>query len=210
MRFKACFALLVLLLQTQIAGAAMAVDEVRGLLEKMGEDEVWGEAVFADGRVRSFRVGVVGPDSVAVVEVVGALQERPAAYALGEFRSLRELGAHRIQPRRAAFQPQKSGLVACLLEAVVPGAGYFYIGQNKQGLALLGLTVVAAGTAIATGESAAAGWVPISVWIKISSLTNLRDQVRAINGSGLAASMELGTMRGREAMVPGVRFNLAF
>ena len=61
MCFKACFALLSLLLQVQIVAAVMDVDEVRGRLEKMGADEVWGEAVFADGRVRSFRVGVVGP-----------------------------------------------------------------------------------------------------------------------------------------------------
>ena len=211
MCFKACFALLSLLLQVQIAAAVMDVEEVRGLLEKMGADEVWGEAVFADGRVRSFRVGVVGPDSVEVVEVIGALQERPAAYALGEFRSLRELGVHRIQPRRAAYQPQKSGLVALLYEAVVPGAGYFYIGQNKQGLALLGLTAVAVGTAFATGESGAAGWVPISVWIKFSSLTNLRDQVRAINASSLAVKVELGAMQGRAAgAVPAVRVSLIF
>lgn len=210
MVYRALLALLVLLIQAQIVGAAMEVEQVRGLLQKMQDDEVWGEAVFADGRVRSFRVGVMAEDSVEVVEVVGALQERPAVYGLAEFRSLRELGEYRIQPRRAVFQPQKSGLVAFLLEAAVPGAGYFYIGQNKQGLALLGLAAAAAGTAIATGESTAAGWVPISVWIKVSSLTNLRDQVQAINASGMAASIELGAIQGREDTVPALRLNLAF
>ena len=56
----------------------------------------------------------------------------------------------------------------------------------------------------------AAGWVPISVWIKISSLTNLRDQVRAINASGMRASVEVGAWQGQVAAVPGVRINLAF
>ena len=207
---RALLALSVLLIQAQIAGAAMEVEQVRGLLEKIQNDETWGEAVFTDGRVRSFRVAAMAEDSVEVVEVVGALQERPAAYSMNEFRSLRELGKYRIQPRRAAFQPQKSGFTAYLLEAVVPGAGYFYIGQKKQGLALLGLTAIAASTAFATGESAAAGWVPILTWIKISSLTNLRDQVRAINASSMEASMELGALQGREETVPALRFNLAF
>ena len=200
-------AALLLFLSAQIAAAAMDTEEVRRLLEKMAAEEVWGEAVFEDGRVRSFRVEAIEADSVAVIEVIGALQERPGAYALGEFSSLRELGTKRVQPRRAAFQPQKSGLVALVLEAVVPGAGYLYIGQHKQALALLGLTTVAVGTAFATGEDTAAGWVPISVWIKISSLTHLRDQVRAINAVGM--SVELGALQG-QAMVPGVRVNMAF
>ena len=203
-------AALLLLLSVQIAAAAMDAEEVRGLLEKMARDGAWGEAVFEDGRVRSFRVESIEADSVAVVEVIGALQERPEVYALGEFRSLRELGAQRVQPRYAAFQPQKSGLVALVLEAVVPGAGYFYIGQQKQALALLGLTAAAVGTAFATGEDTAAGWGPISVWIKISSLTNLRDQVRAINASGMWASVAVGAWQGQVSAVPGVRINLAF
>jgi len=207
---RALLALVVLLVQAQIAGAAMEVEQVRELLQKLQDDEVWGEAVFADGRVRSFRVVAQAEESVEVVEVVGALQERPATYALNEFRSLRELGEYRIQPRRAAFQPQKSALVAYVLEAVVPGAGYFYIGQKKQALTLLGLTAIAVSTAFATGEDAAAGWVPISVWIKISSLANLRDQVSGINASGMQASMELGALQGREDTVPALRLNLAF
>ena len=207
---RALLALVVLLVQAQIAGAAMEVEQVRELLQKLQDDEVWGEAAFADGHVRSFRVLVQAEESVEVVEVVGALQERPATYALNEFRSLRELGEYRIQPRRAAFQPQKSALVAYVLEAVVPGAGYFYIGQKKQALTLLGLTAIAVSTAFATGEDAAAGWVPISVWIKISSLANLRDQVSGINASGMQASMELGALQGREDTVPALRLNLAF
>ena len=210
MLLRAWIPALGLLLQVSLANAAMDAGQVRGLLEKLQGEAEWGEAVFEDGRVRSFRVETLGADSVAVVEIIGALQERSAAYGLDEFRSLRSLGAYRIQPRRAAYQPQKSGLVALLLEAVVPGAGYFYIGESKQGLVLLGLTAAAAATAVTTGESTAAGWAPISIWIKISSLTHLRDQVQAINKSSFQASVELGALRGREATVPGLRLNLTF
>ena len=145
---------------------------------------------------------------MAVVEVVGALQEREAAYALAEIRSLRSLGTYRIQARRAAYQQPKSGLLAFLLELPVPGAGYFYIGEHKQGLALMGLTVTAVGTAILTGEDTAAGWVPLSAWIKIASLAHLRDQVQTINK--LAENVELGALPGREAAVPALRLKLDF
>ena len=71
-----------ILLVARGAEAAMETEQVRGLLEKMQAEEAWGEAVFTDGRVRSLRVQEIEADSVAVVEVVGALQEREAAYAL--------------------------------------------------------------------------------------------------------------------------------
>jgi len=186
----------------------METEEVRSLLEKMQAEEAWGEAVFTDGRVRSLRVEELEADSVAVVEVVGALQEREAAYSLAEIRSLRSLGTYRIQARRAAYQQPKSGLLAFLLELPVPGAGYFYIGEHKQGLALMGLTVTAVGTAILTGEDTAAGWVPLSAWIKIASLAHLRDQVQTINK--LAENVDLGVLPGREAAVPALRLKLDF
>ena len=197
-----------ILLATGGAEATMETEQVRGLLEKMQAEEAWGEAVFTDGRVRSLRVEEIEADSVAVVEVVGALQEREAAYALAEFRSLRTLGTHRIQSRRAAFQQSKSGLLAFLLELPVPGAGYFYIGEHKQGLALMGLTVTAVGTAFLTGSDAATGWVPLSAWIKIASLFHLRDQVQTINK--LAKNVELGALPGRESTVPALRLKLSF
>ena len=50
----------------------------------------------------------------------------------------------RAAPRSNSQSP---GLLAFLLELPVPGAGYFYIGEHKQGLALMGLTVTAVGTA---------------------------------------------------------------
>ena len=197
-----------ILLVARGAEATMETEEVRGLLEKMQAEEAWGEAVFTDGRVRSLRVEEIEADSVAVVEVVGALQEREAAYALAEIRSLRTLGTQRIQSRRAAFQQSKSGLLAFLLELPVPGAGYFYIGEHKQGLALMGLTVTAVGTAFLTRSDAATGWVPLSAWIKIASLFHLRDQVQSINK--VAKSVELGALPGREATVPALRLKLSF
>ena len=197
-----------ILLVARGAEAAMETEEVRGLLEKMQAEEAWGEAVFTDGRVRSLRVQEIEADSVAVVEVVGALQEREAAYTLADFCSLRTLGMQRIQSRRAAFQQSKSRLLAFLLELPVPGAGYFYIGEHKQGLALMGLTVTAVGTAFLTGADTAAGWVPLSAWIKIASLFHLRDQVQSINK--LAKKVELGALPGREATVPALRLKLSF
>ena len=129
----------VILLVARGAEAAMETEEVRSLLQEMQAEEAWGEAVFTDGRVRSLRVQELEADSVAVVEVVGALQEREAAYALAEIRSLRTLGTHRIQARHAAYRQPKSGLLAFLLEIPVPGAGYFYIGEHKQGTRAHGL-----------------------------------------------------------------------
>ena len=197
-----------ILLVVRGAEATMETEEVRTLLQEMQAEAAWGEAVFADGRVRSLRVEEIAADSVAVVEVVGALQEREAAYSLAEIRSLRSLGEYRIQSRRAAYQQPKSGLLAFLLELPVPGAGYFYIGEHKQGLALMGLTVTAVGTAVLTGADTAAGWVPLSAWIKIASLAHLRDQVQSINK--LAENVELGVLPGREAVVPALRLKLDF
>ena len=197
-----------ILLVVRGAEATMETEEVRSLLQEMQAEKAWGEAVFTDGRVRSLRVEEIAADSVAVVEVVGALQERQAAYSLAEISSLRSLGEYRIQSRRAGYQQSKSGLLAFLLELPVPGAGYFYIGEHKQGLALMGLTVTAVGTAVLTGADTAAGWVPLSAWIKIASLAHLRDQVQSINK--LAENVELGVLPGREAVVPALRLKLDF
>ena len=198
-----------ILLVARGAEAAMETEEVRSLMQEMQAAEAWGEAVLTDGRVRSLRVEEIAADSVAVVEVVGALQERAAAYALAEISSLRSLGTHRIQSRRAAYQQQsKSGLLAFMLELPVPGAGYFYIGEHKQGLALMGMAVTAVGTAYLTGADTAAGWVPLSAWVKIASLFHLRDQVQTINK--LAKNVELGALPGREAAVPALRLKLDF
>ena len=113
------------LLVARGAEAAMETEEVRSLLEKMQAEEAWGEAVLTDGRVRSLRVEELEADSVVVVEVVGPLQEREAAYSLAEIRTLRTLGTHRIQSRHAAYQQPKSGLLAFLLELPRARRGVF-------------------------------------------------------------------------------------
>ena len=99
-------------------------------------------------------------------------------------------------------------LRALALEAVVPGAGYVYIGEMRQALALWGLTGIAVGTAIATGEDGAAGWAPLSAWIKIASLYQLKDKVRAMNDRSMVWDIEAGAVAGKRGPVAslGVRF----
>jgi len=207
--------------------ASMEPDEVRTMLERLRAEELWGEAVLGDGCVRAIQVDSLRGDSVAVREVVGALHQRQAVYALSDFRSLRELGAHRILLRRAAYRPPKSLFTALTLETLIPGGGYFYIGEMRQGLILVGLAATAVGTGVATGKDGAAGWVPISAWIKIASLFHLRDEVRAINpvsgkrqrgGSGSSGSTSspylryfgAGALPGKKAAVPGLRMQISF
>jgi hypothetical protein len=188
----------------------MDMEELQGLLRQLQEAEHWGEAVLAGGRVRSMQVEEMRGDSVAVVEVLGALQRHEATYALSEFHSLRDLGEQRIQSRRAVYTSSKSMLSALVLETLVPGGGYLYIGETKQALALWVLTGVAVGTAVATGEDGAAGWAPLSAWVKVASLFHLRDKVGAINGSGRQMGMELGAMSGKQSAVPALRLRLSF
>ena len=210
MRFSAWILAVFLLFQGRMAHAEIDGEELQGLLRQLQETEHWGEAVLAGGRVRSMQVEEMRGDSVAVIEIVGALQRHEAHYALSEFHSLRDLGQWRIQSRRAVHTSSKSMLIALVLETLVPGGGYLYIGETKQALALWALTGVAVGTAVATGEDGAAGWAPLSAWVKVASLFHLRDQVSAINGSGLQMGMELGAMNGKQSTVPALRLRLAF
>ena len=150
-------------------------------LIRLDRDDLWGEAVLKEGGVRPIRVVLIKGDTVDVREVIGALQERSATYAIAEFRSLRELGRHRIPLRRAPFRPHKSLTMALGLELVVPGSGYFYVGESRQGLALLGFSVAAVATGLATGDDGVAGWVPIASWFKIASMLHLADEVQAMN-----------------------------
>ena len=101
-------------------------------------------------------------------------------------------------------------LSALALEAVVPGAGYLYVGETKQALALWALTGVAVTTAVATGEDGAAGWAPLSAWIKVASLFQLRDTVQAINSNGMDMDVELGMLDGQQSTVPALRLRMAF
>jgi len=201
------FAILLLFCAGQLRAE---VEGLKGILGQLQEGELWGEAVFDGGRVRSIQVEEIKGDSVAVTEVLGPLQRQRATYALADFANLRELGPHRIQARHAVFRSSKSMLSALALEAVVPGAGYLYVGETKQALALWALTGVAVATAVATGEDGAAGWAPLSVWIKVASLCQLRDTVQAINGSGMDMGVELGVLDGQQSTVPALRLRMAF
>jgi len=210
-----------------MAQASMEAAELRGMLERLQGQALWGEAVLTGGQIRSIQVDSLKTDSVAVREVIGPLQERSAVYALSDFASLRELGERRIPLRRALYQPRKSTVGALLLEAAIPGSGYFYIGEARQGLILVGLAAAAVGTGIATGEDGAAGWVPISAWIKVASLLNLRDETRAMNqaaeegdggGNGnplhlpgqYQRELRIGGLSGRHGMVPARQGQVAF
>gem|GEM_PF-1446636 len=157
-------------------------------LIKLDRDDLWGEAVLREGGVRSIKVVSMKSDTVDVREVVGPLQERSATYAISEFRSLRELGEHRIPMRRAPFRPSRSIIRALCIESVVPGGGYFYVGESRQGLVMLSFSVLAAATAVATGESGVAGWVPIASWFKIASMVHLVDEVKAMNAAHSTAT----------------------
>jgi hypothetical protein len=152
-------------------------------LIRLDRDHLWGEAVMKEGGVRPIKVVSIKGDTVDVREVIGALQERSATYAISEFRSLRELGEHRIPMRRAPFRPSRSMIRALGLELVVPGGGYFYVGESRQGLAMLGFSALAVATAFTTGESGVAGWVPIAGWFKIASMVHLADEVQAMNAA---------------------------
>ena len=184
--------------------------EIRSKLELLQAGRLWAEAVLADGRLRSIQVESVGSDSAHVTEIYGALQRRSATYALADMRSVRTLGDHRIQTRSAAISVDKSMLSALALEAVVPGAGYLYVGEMRQALALWGLTGIAVGTAIASGEDGAAGWAPLSAWIKIASLYQLRDKVRAMNDQSVVWDIEAGAVAGERVPVPSLGVRVAF
>ena len=170
------------------AEAETADQRVVDTLIKLDRDDLWGEAVLKEGGVRPIRVVSIKGDTVDVREVIGALQERSATYAISEFRSLRELGEHRIPLRRAPFRPSRSMIRALGIELVVPGGGYFYVGESRQGLAMLGFSLLAATTAVTTGESGVAGWVPIATWFKIASLVHLADEVQAMNAAHTSAA----------------------
>ena len=190
--------------------AQEASSGIRSKLELLQVDRLWAEAVLADGRLRSIQVESVGSDSAHVTEIYGALQRRSATYALADMQSVRTLGDHRIQTRSAAISVDKSMLSALALEAVVPGAGYLYVGEMRQALALWGLTGIAVVTAIASGEDGAAGWAPLSAWIKIASLYQLRDKVRAMNDQSMVWDIEAGAVAGKRGPLPSLGVRVAF
>lgn len=177
-----------------LCSSVSAADDVSQTLRQLHEQSLWGEITLATGGVRQVHVQSMSDDSVSVTEVIGPLHQRPAAYAVASIRSARELGVYRIQQRMAPYRAPRSRTVALGLELVIPGAGYFYAGDARQGYTILGFAAVVVGSAIATGNDGAAGWAPFAAWVKIASLAHLRDQVDADNAAyrdradGLAGS----------------------
>ncbi len=185
---------------------AMSGDEVRDGLRQLRERELWGEAVLSGGQIRAIKVDSLADDRVVVRAVAGPFQERSEVLALSDIHSLRILGEHRVPLRRAPYRERRSLAAALGLEILVPGGGYFYIGEPRQGLALLAFTAAAVGTARATRRDGVAGWLPIGVWIKAASLWHLTDEVRAMNASH-TQSVVIEPMPGPS---PGLQVRLAF
>ncbi len=193
-----------LLLLPLAAGAAepMDTETLRAGLQRLQSQDWWGELELAAGGTREVKVDGVAGDTVAVREILGPLMEHRTTYGLAQIRSLRELGAQRIPLRRAAYAPSRSTSLALGMELLVPGAGYFYADQPRQGLMLLALTGAVVGTGLATGKGGQAGWVPLAAWVKVASLVNLHAELGGIN----AVAAE-----GRQpSQTPGVQLRLSY
>lgn len=208
------------------AQGTLSVDETRALLRQLQESDLWGEAVLEGGRIRDIKVDSLAADSVIVREVVGALHQRRAVYSLTEINSLRQLGAQRIPQARMPMRGPKSMLGAMVFE-MIPGAGYYYIGETRQGLVLQAFTALAAGAVVATGREGAVGWAPLAVWVRVGSLLHLWDEVKALNEvarssapagasgegtgeTGQGGRASVGLMRGEEGAVPALQIHFSF
>ena len=194
------------------ASASHGEETVRTVLEKLESEGLWGEITLEPGVMRQVRVEALGADTVSVREVIGPLQVRPAVYPLADIRSAREIGVHRIPRQMAPYRARKSAALAFVLEAVLPGFGYFYAGEFGQGYAMLGVTAIAGGTAWATGRDGAAGWLPLLAWTKVASLFHLRDQVRAANAvhQSREQAARLGGSAAQDRLVPLAEVRLRF
>ncbi|MEW6752885.1 MAG: hypothetical protein AB1505_18180 [Candidatus Latescibacterota bacterium] len=170
-----------LLVLCAAAASPSLAQDIPSQLARLLASGTWVEARLADGRVVTVRVDSLWADSVAVLQAIGPLQERRAVLAVGALVELRELGPRRIRPLAGQGPASRSVVTALALEAVVPGAGYFYAAQPRAGLTLLGLGSAVGATAVLTGKDGAAAWVPLAAWLKVASLLNLRDEVLAMN-----------------------------
>ena len=214
-RFKpTVFALGVFALTLNGVTAPVAAEDavqLRTTLEKLRDQDLWGEVVLDQGRVRQIRVQSISGDTVSVREVVGPFQERGEMYTLGEFHAVRELGDYRISQGRSAYRSEKSLLTGLLLEIAVPGGGYYYAGETKQAFVLVLVSAAATATAIKTGGDGAAGWVPVMAWTKVASLLHLRDEIGASNASHGHGEGSLNTADGDNARLlnspGGTRWN---
>ncbi|MEE2657104.1 MAG: hypothetical protein VX733_01290 [Candidatus Latescibacterota bacterium] len=163
---------------------AAAADDVHTVLENLQAKAMWGEIVLEGGQVRQVRVqGLDEKGNVSVREVIGPLQLRLANYAVASIRSARTLGPHRISLRLSPYRAPKSVPLALAIEFVLPGFGYFYAGEARQGYALLAVSAAAVATGVVSGEDGAAGWIPFTAWTKVASMVQLRDEVLATNSS---------------------------
>ena len=188
-------------------------DRIVATLKKIAADQSWGEVVLKSGKVRAIQVVAIEGEEISVREVIGALHERPATYSLDQFHSIRELGSRRIAMSPAAYQPRRSLVAALTIETLIPGGGFFYIGEPRQGISLLLFSAAAVATGILTGKDGAAGWVPVGVWTKFGSLLHLRDQVQAINSyheRRLDAGARYGDAGGPSSVTPFVRLGFRF
>ncbi|MDA0336256.1 MAG: hypothetical protein O2782_13910 [bacterium] len=189
-----------------LTNLAAAAADVPATLRHLHEGSLWGEITLESGRIRQIQVESLTDDRVAVREVVGALQVRAAEYPLSQIRSAREIGVHRIPQRTAPYRGRRSAKVALGLEVLVPGAGFFYAGDARQGYTMMGFAAVVAGTAIATGRDGAAGWLPLAAWIKVASLAQVRDQVGANNAASKDRASGMARLDGLRVPLLAVRF----
>ena len=163
--------------------SALEAADVETTLCHLRAGELWGEITLNSGGVRQIQVRSLSQDTVAVREVIGALHVRSAIYPMTQIRTAREIGEHRIPQRTAPFRKSRSTRVALGLDLILPGAGFFYAGDSRQGYTMLGFAALVVGTAIATGHDGAAGWVPIAAWARLASLAHLRDTIHAENAA---------------------------
>ena len=166
-----------------MGGVGMANGDVTIVetLKRIQANQTWGEVELESGSVRVFKVMEISEEKVKVQEIVRALQERSAIYSIKEFKAIRELGKNRIAMRSSHYRSSRSRIGALAVETLVPGGGYFYIGESRQGISMVMFTAAAVLTGLITGKDGAAGWIPLAAWTKIGSLLHLNDEVVAIN-----------------------------
>lgn len=166
-----------------MGGVGMANGDVTIVetLKRIQANQTWGEVELESGSVRVFKVMEISEEKVKVQEIVSALQERSAIYSIKEFKAIRELGKNRIAMRSSHYRSSRSRIGALAVETLVPGGGYFYIGESRQGISMVMFTAAAVLTGLITGKDGAAGWIPLAAWTKIGSLLHLNDEVVAIN-----------------------------
>ena len=178
------------------------------VLKKLENEKQWGEAIFNDGKVREIRVEEVSKDSVVVVEIYGALQQKNVSYNILDLKSIRLLGKQRIQLRSTLSNVTKSKFFALGSEIIIPGAGYLYLGDKQQALSLFTFTSVALTTALLTGDDATAGWLPLLSWVKIASMFQLNDKINAINTNSIELDVGFYTQSSGGGMIAKIRVPL--